>query len=87
MINWIKSWIRAVVREETAKAVEAEGLTILVPVDAETAKTLRDLKPGQVFNVTNADGSVDKVTVRSAAKAKAPAKRKSKASSEKGRKP
>ena len=72
MINWIKSWIRAVVREETSEA-----------------STLRGIKPGQVFNVTNADGSVDRVTVRGAAKAagKAPAKRKAKASSEKGRKP
>jgi len=47
MINWLKRWIRAVVREETVKPT-----------------TLRGIKPGQVFNVTNADGSVDKVTVR-----------------------
>jgi hypothetical protein len=53
MINWLKRWIRAVVREETAKST-----------------TLRGIKPGQVFNVTNQDGSVDRVTVRGAAKAK-----------------
>jgi hypothetical protein len=65
-----------VAREETAKAVEAEGLTIRVPVDAETAKTLRGLKPGQTFTVMNTDGSFDQVTVRGPkAPAKAPAKK------------
>jgi hypothetical protein len=70
MINWIKSWIRAVVREETNEAKE---------------NTLKGLKPGQTFTVMNTDGSFDQVTVKDAAKAKAPAKRKAKASSEKGR--
>ena len=47
MISIILNWIRAIVREETAKAT-----------------TVRGLKPGQTWDVINADGTVDRVTVK-----------------------
>jgi len=62
MISMIRNWIRAIVREETAKAT-----------------TLRGLKPGQTFNVTNDDGTVDRVTVKGPKAAKPEAKAKAKA--------
>jgi hypothetical protein len=53
MINMLKNWIRAVVRED------APGVTY-------PRQTLGHLKPGQTLTVTNRDGSQDKVTVKAA---------------------
>lgn len=54
MINFIKSWIRAVVREEQAKLALRKQIN----------NTLASIKPGQQFVVRNQDGSRDTITVK-----------------------
>ncbi len=53
MINMLKNWIRAVVREDAPRVTYPR-------------QTLGHLKPGQTLTVKNRDGSQDKVTVKGA---------------------